>query len=637
MNKNPQSIYEQRRTDFASQRDADNHRSRRFGNLNLLLVVGALGAAGMALWNNSGTLLGLSALLVAALAWSYRSHRRARDVAQRSGMLARINEEGLARLARDWNALPRPSLPRAGNPDAAIDPSTAADLDLLGTASLEHLLNTPGTLAGKETLRRWILNPAALDVARARQQAVAELAPGVELRQEIALHGRLMGPAQSGYQQFIEWSESAPTLHQRPALLWGARLLTVLTLGLVAAQLAGLPVFPVLIAVIVANLALTYTAGLLVSAEIDRAAARRDVFAGYAGIFDLVARQPFSSPELVRVQSELAADGDSAAGQLRGLARLMPLAEIRRSMFFVLIQAVTLWTFHLLWLLERWQKRSGHEVRAWLDALGEVEGLSALATLRFDHPAWIFPQFAETDAPRVVASELAHPLLPPESAVGNDVQVGPPGTFLFVTGSNMSGKSTLLRAIGVNAVLAQMGGPVCAAAMHLPPLVVASSMRVQDSLDQGVSYFMAELRRLKAIVDLADQAEERRARPLLYLLDEILQGTNTSERRVAARQVILHLLRSGAIGAVSTHDLTLADAPDLAGASEPVHLTESFTDGPDGPAMDFDYTLRSGIATSTNTLKLMALVGLPLDEGSASRSPNGATTDERTHQAGHSG
>ena len=208
---------------------------------------------------------------------------------------------------------------------------------------------------------------------------------------------------------------------------------------------------------------------------------------------------------------------------------------------------------------------------------------------------------------------MAHPLLPSDAAVGNDVEVGPVGTFLFVTGSNMSGKSTLLRAIGVNSVLAQMGGPVSAAEMRLPPVLVASSMRVQDSLDQGVSYFMAELRRLKAIVDRADQTEARKTRPLLYLLDEILQGTNTSERRVAARQVILHLLRSGAIGAVSTHDLTLADAPDLAVASVPVHLTESFTDGADGPAMDFDYTLRPGIATSTNALKLMALVGLPLD------------------------
>ncbi|MCO5246445.1 MAG: hypothetical protein M9927_21965 [Anaerolineae bacterium] len=226
---------------------------------------------------------------------------------------------------------------------------------------------------------------------------------------------------------------------------------------------------------------------------------------------------------------------------------------------------------------------------------------------------WVFPQVVESGQQRLAARNLAHPLLLSAAAVGNDVEVDSSGTFLFVTGSNMSGKSTLLRAIGVNSVLAQMGGPVSAAEMQLPPVLVASSMRVQDSLDQGVSYFMAELRRLKAIVDRADQTEARKTRPLLYLLDEILQGTNTSERRVAARQVILHLLRSGAIGAVSTHDLTLADAPDLAVASVPVHLTESFTDGPDGPAMDFDYTLRPGIATSTNALKLMALVGLPLD------------------------
>lgn len=618
MNKSPQTIYERRRSEFAARRDAHDRRSRRFGNLNLLLIAAALGAAGLGFWTNSTALLGLAGLLVVALAWSYVSHRRARDAAQRSGLLAQINQEGLARLVCDWQALPRPSLPRTGDPDAVIDPSTAADLDLLGTVSLEHLLNTPGTAVGKATLRRWILNPAAPATVRARQDAVADLGTLLELRQEVTLHGRLMGQSASGYDQFIDWAEGEPWLSQRRGLVWLTRLLTLLTAGLLIAQLAGVPVFPALIAVVVANLALSYTTGLRVGADIDRVAARQNVFGAYAGIFDLIARQKFASTELQRLQQVLAQGDRSAAGQLRRLARLMPLVEIRRSMFFFLIQAVTLWTFHALWLLERWQAHSGQAVRGWLEALGEAEALIALATLRFDHPDWVFPQLVEDGAARLQARGLAHPLLAPAAAVGNDLEVGPPGSFLFVTGSNMSGKSTLLRAIGVNSVLAQMGGPVCAAEMQLPPVLVASSMRVQDSLDQGVSYFMAELRRLKAIVDRSDRIEARRTRPLLYLLDEILQGTNTSERRVAARQVILHLLRSGAIGAVSTHDLTLADASDLVGASVPVHLTESFSNGPDGPVMTFDYTLRPGIATSTNALKLMALVGLPLDAATPS-------------------
>ena len=613
MNETPQVTYQHRRAEFAGQRDAHDQRSRRFGNLNLLLILAALGAVGLALWYSATALFALAGLSFVGLVWSFVSHRRARAAAQRAGLLARINEEGTARLARDWNALPRPSLPRVGDPDAVIDPSTAADLDLLGAVSLEHLLNTPGTAVGKATLRRWILNPAAVETVQARQAAVAELAPLIELRQEIMLQGRLMGQSQSGYDQFIEWAEDAPWLSQRRGLLWIARLLTLLTAGLLIAQIAGFPAFPALIAVVAINLVVSYTTGLRANADLDRIAARQNVFSAFAGIFDLIARQPFDSAEMQHIQHVLGSGENTAGGQLRRLARLMPLVEIRRSMFFFIVQALTLWSFHVLWLLEKWQQQAGQEVRGWLDALGESEALIALATLRFDQPDWVFPAAAQDGTARLSARKMAHPLLPSDAAVGNDVEVGPAGTFLFVTGSNMSGKSTLLRAIGVNSVLAQMGGPVSAAEMQLPPVLVASSMRVQDSLDQGVSYFMAELRRLKAIVDRADQTEARKTRPLLYLLDEILQGTNTSERRVAARQVILHLLHSGAIGAVSTHDLTLADAPDLAVASVPVHLTESFTDGPDGPAMDFDYTLRPGIATSTNALKLMALVGLPLD------------------------
>jgi DNA mismatch repair ATPase MutS len=175
----------------------------------------------------------------------------------------------------------------------------------------------------------------------------------------------------------------------------------------------------------------------------------------------------------------------------------------------------------------------------------------------------------------------------------------------------MSGKSTLLRAIGVNIVLAQAGGPVCAAALRLPPLALATSMRVQDSLEQGVSYFMAELQRLKEVVDAAEHIRSTGERTLLFLLDEILHGTNTTERQIAARRIMIHLLSLGAIGAVSTHDLTLADTPDLSVVSQPVHFTEQFARDVDGLTMTFDYKLRPGIATSTNALHLMEMIGLP--------------------------
>jgi DNA mismatch repair ATPase MutS len=322
----------------------------------------------------------------------------------------------------------------------------------------------------------------------------------------------------------------------------------------------------------------------------------------------------------------------------------MALADLRGWMFFYPIQIATLWNVHVLWLLERWQHAAGARARAWLAALGDFEALAALATLAHDNPSWIFPELYDPQRPttntqdgdqlldkqvaacafvdpKIEALNLGHPLLPPAACVGNDVTIGPPGTFLLVTGSNMSGKSTLLRAIGMNVVLAQAGGPVCATALRVPPLALASSMRVQDSLEQGISYFMAELQRLKEVVDTAAQVGQAGGIPTngggrtpLFLLDEILHGTNTSERQIAARRIILHLLSLGATGAISTHDLALADAPEFAAISQSVHFTEKFTRGTDGLSMTFDYQLRPGIATSTNALKLMEMIGLPSAE-----------------------
>jgi DNA mismatch repair ATPase MutS len=281
--------------------------------------------------------------------------------------------------------------------------------------------------------------------------------------------------------------------------------------------------------------------------------------------------------------------------------------------------------------LENWQRSAGGKTRGWLSALAEVEAIAALASLSYDNPDWVFPDVDPT-ARLLLTRGMGHPLIPPSERVDNDVEVGPSGTFLLVTGSNMSGKSTLLRAIGVNLVLAGTGAPVCAASFRVPPVTLWTSMRVQDSLERGVSYFMAELQRLKQVVDAASRRRSHgptddgrdgvasyptpdgESRRFFYLLDEILQGTNTAERQIAARRIVAYLVESGALGAVSTHDLTLADAPELAAHARMVHFTETISSGSDGPVMTFDYRLRPGIATSTNALRLMEIVGLELGD-----------------------
>ncbi len=332
----------------------------------------------------------------------------------------------------------------------------------------------------------------------------------------------------------------------------------------------------------------------------------------YVALFETVDRLPQDDPGLRVIRSKLSSQADfrTTLSQLRGI---MTLANGRRSALFgvpyVVIQILFFWDFHILEWLEWWQVRHGRSVRHWLESVGELESLSSLAAVAADHPQWAFPK-VDASAPSFDAKALGHPLLNPQAGVRNDVRLGPPGSFLLVTGSNMSGKSTLLRSIGVNATLAQAGAPVAAQQLTMPYIELATSMRVTDSLQDGVSFFFAELQRLKSIVDRARELGEQSPRRLLFLLDEILQGTNSAERHIAVARVIGHLNSWPTWGAVSTHDLELAASPDLIEHCQTVHFREHFVNDNGKRTMEFDYRLREGVSPTTNALKLLELVGL---------------------------
>jgi len=615
--RSPAAIYEERRARFAAERDGYNRRRYLAGNATVAAFIGAVVCFLVGLFAANPPYFALAGLLAVAfvVAFGVQAHMDGRYT--RLNTLVALNDEGLLRRRRDWAALPLRQPPAA-----PADHQYAGDLDLLGHASLQHLLGGAGTPSGQITLQRWLLAPAAPGVIRERQAAARELAPQADFRDELALGGRLMNMTPAALGRFLAWAEAAPWLARRPWLIGLAWLSPLLLFALLAAEGAGLTRYPFWLLFLGLNLLLTAAYGKRVEGILEEVAERQAVFRPYAGIFHLITSQPFAAPALRRVRGELAGAsvcGASAEEQMRRLGRIMQFGDLRLSMFFAVIQATTLWNFHTLWLLERWRRGAGASVRGWLDTLSELDALAALGTLAFEHPGWAFPEVADAPGAEadIEARNLGHPLLPPEACVGNDVAVGPPGTFLFVTGSNMSGKSTLLRALGTNVVLAQMGAPVCADALRMPPIALASSIRVQDSLEQGVSYFLAELRRLKDVMEATQAAASGGERLPFFLLDEILHGTNTSERQIAARSILRHLLEMGATGAVSTHDLTLTETPDLEAARTAVHFTEQFTRGPEGPSMRFDYRLRPGVATSTNALKLMEIVGLPVDDDGA--------------------
>ncbi|MGD2217638.1 MAG: hypothetical protein PVJ64_12860 [Gemmatimonadales bacterium] len=607
-------IYRERSERFARAGDECARRSRRAAHARLVAFLGiALPLALVPFGRDTPpALIGIALVFLVGFVVLVIHDNGLKRRISRYDELVKINDEGRSRLARDWKGLPDSNEIRA-DPDHPF----AGDLDLFGHASLFSLLGTVATPLGRDLLRRWLLEPAGREAIVERQAAVAELAPLIDLREEITATGRMMPSAGvvAALEGFLAWAEGDPWLRPRRHLVWAARLLALAPTALIILNVAGIVPFRAWIAALIFNLAFTFTAGTGVHRIFDRAFARENAFQNYARLLALLTDSTFESPSLRRIQSRLAREKADAHRQMKKLHSLIALAELRYSMSYMPIQAFSLWDFHVLWRLEGWQLTAGRQARRWLEALAEFDALAALAGLCYDNPDWTFPEIAELPTPTLEAAGLGHPLLPDGERVANDVKLGPPGTFLFVTGSNMSGKSTLLRAIGTNIVLARAGAPVCASAMRLPPLVLETSMRVHDSLQQGLSHFMAELKRLKGVVEAARRVRRAGDGTLLYLLDDVLQGTNTAERRIAARRIIKCLLAEGAIGSVTSHDLALADTEELSAACDPVHFSERIHEGPDGPDISFDYKLHPGVATSKNALKLLKIVGLDYDPG----------------------
>jgi hypothetical protein len=525
--------------------------------------------------------------------------------------LVRVLDEAEKRLLRDWGHLVEPG--PAAAPD---DHPYAADLNLSGRASVLNLLGTVRTAPGLNTLWNWLLAPAPAATVLQRQQAVTELAGMLDFREQLEARGRLIGTVHSPVvERFLAWALEGPWLLARSWLAWSAYLIPVATLVLFVAQVVGWLAYSLWLLPLLAGIAVAVPLRQSVDDQLDRASSGDTGLRRYGELFLVLSSERFRSTLLVALQEQLSEDGRTAHEEMRRLSRILACADLRNSdlMHFV-IHSVTLWDLHVLRSLERWKQANGSRIEAWLTALGSVEALAAFGALAHGHPEWSIPEIRQDDASSIEAEGLGHPLLHPDACVPNDVTVGPPGTFLLISGSNMSGKSTLLRAIGLNAVLAQAGGPVCATRMRVSPLDVYASVNVQDSLERGVSLFMAELTRVKQIVDAARRPAGAAKRRTLYLLDDVLHGTNTGERQLAVRRIVQALLDAGAIGAVTTHDLALASSDDLRPACRAVHFRETAELSEAGPRLSFDYKLRPGLAGTTNALKLMEMVGLTSGE-----------------------
>ena len=562
------------------------------GNAQLAVAVAGIVAAWMAVARHWFTPWWLFAPLVvfAALALVHESTIRGRKRAER---LAAFYEKCIARIEGRW----------AGHGDGGErfnDPAHpyAEDLDLFGKGSLFELLSTARLRSGSETLAHWLLEPAAPAEVRERHAAVNELRPGLDLREEIAMLGEDL---RSGIEpnSLARWAEK-PLVFDSGRLRIAAAALAVLMCGAVAVwAFRGIPEYFLVVAAVEAFFALRLRARVeRVVDGVGDPAYGLSLLAEVLGRFE---REPFSSPRLAALRKAFETEGAPPSRRIAHLNRLMELLDSADHLLIRMVNLPLLYKVQLAFAVEAWRKESGSHVRRWLDAAGQIEALCALANYAYEHPEDPFPEFG-AGGPCFEGEGLAHPLIAAGRAVRNDVRLCGEPAVLVVSGSNMSGKSTLLRTVGVNAVLAMAGAPVRAGRLRLTPLVVGASIRTMDSLNSGTSRFYAEITRIRALVELT-----KGPLPLLFLLNELLQGTNSHDRRIGAEAVIRTLADRGASGLLTTHDLALAEiASALAPRARNVHFEDHLAEG----KITFDYHLRPGVVEKSNALELMRSIGL---------------------------
>ena len=563
------------------------------GWARLAAAAATIGAIWMAiqLWIPLTAVL-LPIALFVFLVWK---HAQADRAATRMRRAIHFHERGLARLENRWQALGEPG-------DRFNDPNHpyAADLDIFGKGGLFQYLSTARTRGGEARLASWLKGPSPLPELRARHEAIAELRPLLDLREQLAILGEdfrtgvnpehLTQWAAAPAQPFAKWQRAVALVLSAIAagvLVWW---FSTAFMG-VESRLALIAVAMVegLFSITLRDRVLAIVHGLNEpSHDLDL----------LAGILTELEKINFTSTPLAKLQTAIRPEqGDSASKRIAHLRRLQELLDSRDNVVVRMFGPLLLWGTQTAMAIEQWRSENGPYVAQWLHAVAEIEALSSLASYSYEHPADPFPEFSET--PGIRGEFLYHPLMDPVRAIPNSVALTAPPALYVVSGSNMSGKSTFLRTVGTNAVLALAGAPVRAKHLTLSTLSLGASIRTVDSLEGGVSRFMAELLRLRQILELPA--------PAFFLLDELLAGTNSHDRAIGAAGLVRALLARGAIGIATTHDLSLARVADeLAPNAINVH----FEDRLEGGKLVFDYTMRPGVVQRSNALDLMRAVGL---------------------------
>ena len=588
----PSEEYKQRQHAREAQVEHFEKQHRRFGNIRLLVVVATLIAAWFSVHREafSPWWLLLALLSFLAIAILHAKVLRKRACAERAVAFYRT---GLARIEDRWIG--------TGQTGDRIDVHSslyATDLDLFGPGGLFELLSLARTRMGEDTLAAWLLSPWPVAEIKQRHAAVAELRNHLDLREDIAVLGEDLKVGIHP-EALTRWAE-APNQLTHPWLRWLSLLLAVAAVAaaIVWAELGTkTPFFAILIVETIITASLRKRTAAVFHAT-EHALEDLQLL---SSLLARLEREQFSSSRLQSLKTGISSHHLAAS---QAIARLRNIVEYIRSLENPIMRGLNIplmYVVQVAYAAEAWRNAHGSAVRSWLKAIGEIEALLSLSGYSYEHPTDPFPEFLE-GSPCFIAEQLGHPLIPAAKCVRNDISICGETRVLLVSGSNMSGKSTLMRAVGINTVLAMAGAPVRARRLLLTPLQIGASILINDSLQDGSSRFYAEITRLRQICDLAEKGP-----PVLFLLDELLQGTNSKDRLIGAEGVVRALLATGAIGLISTHDLALTNIGDQKDARlHNVHLQDEIEDG----KMKFDFKLQDGVVTKSNGIELMRLIGL---------------------------
>ena len=594
----PAEVYARRLRELNLAQTAERRRDRLLGYAKLGLAAVALIAALLFLH----FLKHLEFLLVSAAAFLVLAvlHEKLLARLRFRGRAITFYERGLARLEDRW----------AGSGESGerfFDPlhPYARDLDLFGVGSIFELLSTARTRSGEETLAAWLKAAAPVDKVLGRQDAVRDLEGRIGFREQLFCLGETVRQGMHS-EPLSAWGERAPVLSDRSTRIVTWVLALLWLLSLVAWGVWGLG--DLAIAATLLNAAWAHRLHKRLEPVAEALETAADNLELLSGVLGLLEREPFHAARLIALKAALQHNDTTPSAAIRKLARLVEYIRARHSLFLRPLDMVLFWSAQLVFAAESWQQEFGPSIRGWLKAVGELEALTALAGYAYEHPADVFPEFAAPDAAGNAvfdAEGLAHPLLPAAKAVRNDLSLGNGLQLIVLSGPNMAGKSTFIRSVGVNAVLAQCGAPVRATRLRLSPLNVAASICVLDSLSGGVSRFYAEIHRVKLIADLTAGRL-----PVLFLLDELLSGTNSHDRLAGSEFIVRSMMERHAIGIVSTHDLALTHIPEAMGArAANFHFEDRFEAG----QLIFDYKLKPGVVKTSNALELMRAIGLKVD------------------------